>query len=92
MWITKAQDECKIEVQFSRFYCSFYNICKECPTLWRIYQYVNDEDHVVIMQTREEMKTSALGNGGEGYIASEEWCYNCGNPGHLGDVCIIAIP
>jgi len=39
------------------------------------------------MQVREEKKKLALGNGGEGYIASEEWCYNCGNPGHLGDEC-----
>ncbi|KAG0709612.1 hypothetical protein DFH29DRAFT_793037, partial [Suillus ampliporus] len=59
----------------------------ECPTLWRIYQYVADEDRVIIMQTREEKKKLALGNGGEGYIASEECCYNCGNSGHLGDDC-----
>ncbi|KAG1754016.1 uncharacterized protein EDB91DRAFT_1101181 [Suillus paluster] len=59
----------------------------ECPTLWRIYQYVADEDRVNIMQTREEKKKLALGNGGEGYIALEECCYNCGNSGHLGDDC-----
>ena len=29
-----------------------------------------------------------LGQGGEGYIAEDEWCYNCGNDGHLGDVSI----
>jgi len=27
-----------------------------------------------------------LGQGGEGYVADDEWCYNCGNPGHWGDV------
>jgi protein AIR1/2 len=42
------------------------------------------------VQAREEKKKLVLGNGGEGYIASEEWCYNCGNSKHLGDVCIIA--
>ncbi|KAG2754740.1 hypothetical protein P692DRAFT_201739981 [Suillus brevipes Sb2] len=59
----------------------------ECPTLWRIYQYVTDEDRVQIMQTREEKKKLEFGKGGEGYIASELCCYNCGNPGHLGDDC-----
>ncbi|KAG1779713.1 hypothetical protein EV702DRAFT_1086173 [Suillus placidus] len=59
----------------------------ECPTLWRIYQYVADEDRLKIMQTREEKNKLGLGKGGEGYIASELYCYNCGNPGHLGDDC-----
>ncbi|KAG2369823.1 hypothetical protein BDR07DRAFT_318627 [Suillus spraguei] len=59
----------------------------ECPTLWRIYQYVTDEDRVKIMQTREEKKKLGFGKGGEGYIASELCCYNCGNTGHLGDDC-----
>lgn len=59
----------------------------ECPTLWRIYQYVTDEDRVKILQTREEKKKLGFGKGGEGYIASELCCYNCGNTGHLGDDC-----
>lgn len=45
-----------------------------------------------IMQTREEKKKLGFGKGSEGYIASELYCYNCGNPGHLGDVCILASP
>jgi len=28
-----------------------------------------------------------LGKGGEGYIAPDDWCYNCGDCGHLGDDC-----
>jgi len=93
VWIAKPQAECKIDVISSGFYClSYNNVCKECPTLWRIYQYVGDEDRVIIMQTRKEKKKLGLGNGGEGYIASEEWCYNCGNSGHLGDVCIVLSP
>ncbi|KAN0097608.1 hypothetical protein V8E55_002054 [Tylopilus felleus] len=59
----------------------------ECPTLWRIYQYVNDEERILIMQSREEKKQHAIGEGGEGYISREMWCYNCANTGHLGDDC-----
>jgi protein AIR1/2 len=74
------------------FCCSFSNFGKECPTLWRIYQYVTDEDRVKILQTREEKKKLGFGKGGEGYIASELCCYNCGNTGHLGDVCVLVSP
>ncbi|KAH7929488.1 hypothetical protein BV22DRAFT_1056977 [Leucogyrophana mollusca] len=59
----------------------------ECPTLWRIYHYVTDEERTLIIQTRDEKRKFAIGEGGEGYIASDEWCYNCGNSGHLGDDC-----
>ena len=27
-----------------------------------------------------------IGEGGEGYIATDDWCYFCGDCGHLGDV------
>lgn len=59
---------------------------QECPTLWRIYQYVNDEERVMIMRSRVEKNHLAIGEGGEGYIGEEMWCYNCANTGHLGDV------
>ncbi|CCM03346.1 uncharacterized protein FIBRA_05475 [Fibroporia radiculosa] len=59
----------------------------ECPTLWRLYEYVDDTERQNILQTREAKQTLALGKGGEGYIASDEWCYNCGGCGHLGDDC-----
>ncbi|KIJ70584.1 hypothetical protein HYDPIDRAFT_164570 [Hydnomerulius pinastri MD-312] len=59
----------------------------ECPTLWRIYQYVNDEERILIKQSREDKKQFAIGEGGEGYIGTDEWCYNCANSGHLGDDC-----
>lgn len=32
-----------------------------------------------------------IGYGGEGYIAEDQWCYNCGDCGHLGDVKIFRI-
>lgn len=51
---------------------------------------MTDEDRVQIVQTREEKRKFEFGKGGEGYIASELCCYNCGNPGHLGDVCVLA--
>ena len=59
---------------------------KECPTLWRLYDYVDDAERQVILQVREQKRVLPLGQGGEGYIATDEWCYNCGSSGHLGDV------
>ncbi|TBU43306.1 hypothetical protein BD309DRAFT_961038 [Dichomitus squalens] len=59
----------------------------ECPTLWRLYKYVEDEDRQEILRVRETKRVLAFGEGGEGYIATDEWCYNCGECGHLGDDC-----
>ncbi|KAI0291756.1 hypothetical protein BC826DRAFT_1186821 [Russula brevipes] len=59
----------------------------ECPTIWRLYEYVTDHEREAILQLRESKQSLALGQGGEGYIASDEWCYNCGDNGHLGDDC-----
>lgn len=59
---------------------------QECPTLWRLYEYFTDQDKDHIVRIREERKHLTLGQGGEGYIASDEWCYNCGSCGHWGDV------
>ena len=51
-----------------------------------MYQYVEDEDRQEILRVRETKRVLAFGEGGEGYIATDEWCYNCGECGHLGDV------
>ncbi|KAH9973012.1 hypothetical protein BGW80DRAFT_1311034 [Lactifluus volemus] len=59
----------------------------ECPTIWRLYEYVADREREAILQHRESKQSLPLGNGGEGYIARDEWCYNCGDSGHLGDDC-----
>ncbi|KAG5727492.1 hypothetical protein E4T56_gene11992 [Termitomyces sp. T112] len=59
----------------------------ECPTLWRLYEYLTEEAKGLVIQTRQEKQNLALGEGGEGYIADDEWCYNCGNLGHWGDDC-----
>ncbi|KAJ3760091.1 hypothetical protein EV360DRAFT_40561 [Lentinula raphanica] len=59
----------------------------ECPTHWRIYQYVPDAARISIMQARQAKKSRPLGAGGEGYIAEDSWCYNCGECGHWGDDC-----
>lgn len=38
------------------------------------------------MTARRQKVDLELGGGGEGYIGEDEWCYNCGGDGHLGDV------
>ncbi|PIL37531.1 transcription factor [Ganoderma sinense ZZ0214-1] len=62
----------------------------ECPTLWRMYKYVEDEERQEVLRAREGKRMLAFGQGGEGYIAPDEWCYNCGDCGHLGDDCTAA--
>ncbi|KAF9651267.1 hypothetical protein BDM02DRAFT_3091516, partial [Thelephora ganbajun] len=60
---------------------------KECPTLWRIYEYLSDERRDSTLRDREAKKDLPLGVGGEGYIGTEDWCFNCGDAGHFGDDC-----
>lgn len=59
----------------------------ECPTLWRMYAYVLPEEKDTVLQVRESKMELEFGEGGEGYIATDVWCYNCGGSGHLGDDC-----
>jgi protein AIR1/2 len=59
---------------------------QECPTWWRLYEYFNEEDRDRILAMRQQKRDVKLGEGGEGYVADDEWCYNCGNAGHWGDV------
>ncbi|KAI0686503.1 hypothetical protein BC835DRAFT_1309489 [Cytidiella melzeri] len=58
----------------------------QCPTLWRIYEYVSDAERKIVLEEREQKSSLEVGAGGEGYIGPEDWCYNCGSCGHLGDV------
>jgi protein AIR1/2 len=62
------------------------NLDQECPSLWRIYTYVPPETRNTVLEKRTAARNLKLGEGGEGYIATDEWCYNCGHSGHLGDV------
>jgi protein AIR1/2 len=64
------------------------DILQECPSLWRVYEYVTQHERESILSSRREKSTLAFGSGGEGYIAEDEWCYNCGQCGHWGDVCM----
>lgn len=56
--------------------------------MWRQYVYVTDNERNDILRQREEMRALGLGQGGEGYIAGDDWCYNCGSANHLGDVSL----
>lgn len=59
---------------------------QECPSLWRLYEYLTDDQRDATLRNRIEKSKFTLGQGGEGYIATDEWCYNCGGSGHWGDV------
>lgn len=47
---------------------------------------MTDEDRARLLDERRSKRDLELGKGGEGYIAEDEWCYNCGEVGHWGDV------
>lgn len=51
-----------------------------------MYEYVDDNERDVILNVRKEKERLELGKGGEAYIATDYWCYNCGDCGHWGDV------
>ncbi|KAF8914586.1 hypothetical protein CPB85DRAFT_519191 [Mucidula mucida] len=68
------------------------HLTSECPTWWRLYEYISEEDRTKTINSRREKATLSLGEGGEGYIAEDAWCYNCGLGGHWGDSCDAARP
>lgn len=53
-----------------------------------MYEYVSDDERLRILQEREAKQHLQIGQGGEGYVGIEEYCYNCGGMGHWGDVRI----
>ncbi|KAG5637770.1 hypothetical protein H0H81_003271 [Sphagnurus paluster] len=59
----------------------------ECPTLWRLYDYLDEEGKNLSLKIRKQKRNLSIGQGGEGYIARDKWCYNCGSAGHWGDDC-----
>ncbi|KAG7096972.1 hypothetical protein E1B28_004369 [Marasmius oreades] len=63
----------------------------ECPTLWRLYDYLTETGRKLMLETRRARKDLPLGGGGEGYIAEDMWCYNCGGSGHWGDDCKVMV-
>ncbi|KLO16350.1 hypothetical protein SCHPADRAFT_926593 [Schizopora paradoxa] len=69
---------------------SHLHTAKECPTLWRMYEYVSDSRRDEILKRRREKEGFQFGEGGEGFIGEDLWCYNCGDEGHLGDDCDLA--
>jgi hypothetical protein len=51
-----------------------------------MYGYVSAEKRDEILSARMVAAKLPLGEGGEVYIGSSYWCYNCASEGHLGDV------
>lgn len=51
-----------------------------------MYEYVSDSRRDEIIRIRREKEGLLFGEGGEGFIGDDLWCYNCGDEGHLGDV------
>lgn len=51
-----------------------------------MYDYLSDKERESTLNDREAKKDLAFGLGGEGYIGAVDWCFNCGDAGHLGDV------
>ena len=62
----------------------------ECPTHWRMYEYVSEAERTQLLEARARISELKLGEGGEAYIARDEWCYNCGEAGHLGDASALS--
>ena len=63
---------------------------QNCPSLWRIYTYLTDAEREIVLDNRESKSRLGFNHGGEGYIARDQWCYNCGECGHLGDVSYVS--
>lgn len=60
---------------------------KACPSVWRIYRYFSTEERSELQDKKRkatEWAKEALGD-----VRAEMFCYNCANPGHLGDVSSI---
>lgn len=51
-----------------------------------MYEYVPDDERLEILHARESKQHLPIGQGGEGFIGRDDWCYNCGAMGHWGDV------
>ncbi|KAL1678112.1 hypothetical protein EV122DRAFT_265148 [Schizophyllum commune] len=63
------------------------HITQECPRMWRIYTYKKASERDETLKMRASLENNALGQGGEAYIARDEFCYHCGEAGHWGDSC-----
>jgi hypothetical protein len=90
MWIGYPQDKCQHFVLCSLPAAKFER--QECPTWWRLYEYLSEDERQKTLQQRREKSSLRIGFGGEGYIAEDDWCHNCGDCGHLGDVCRLIFP
>lgn len=51
-----------------------------------MYEYVSDSRRDKMLKIRRGKEGLLFGEGGEGFIGEDLWCYNCGDEGHLGDV------
>jgi hypothetical protein len=56
-----------------------------------VYTYITENDHNKTAARRLDAAELQIGAGGERYIATDTWCYNCGDEGHYGDVKAIQL-
>jgi hypothetical protein len=84
MWLLEAPWNCLCIS--GTHHARFLTLYQNCPSLWRIYTYLTDAERDAVLAERESKCQLGFDNGGEGYIARDRWCYNCGGSGHLGDV------
>ncbi|WRT66326.1 uncharacterized protein IL334_003281 [Kwoniella shivajii] len=56
-----------------------------CHTIWRVYSYFSTEVRSEIQ--RDKLNAEGWEKEAIGGRSSDEWCYNCGKEGHLGDDC-----
>lgn len=63
------------------------HISQECPLMWRQYSYKSFSERDETLKARAKLENAQFGQGGEAYIARDEFCYQCGEAGHWGDHC-----
>ena len=65
---------------------------QSCPTIWRVYSYLSTEQREEALVKQAKKSRLDFTNGGEGFIAWDRMCFECGNSGHWGFVGVLDVP